>query len=537
MDWLRLGGVLVLLSLVTSVLASPILNSLYPSPVNYTPPWNPPQCSSLPWIRVNETHFQQVGGGYVTFHGMNYMGLELHHIFYSPSPLDFQDMESWGFNLVRLPLDWSYLEPEPGVFNSSYVSLIREVVGMANSHCLYVVLDMHQFHWSPVFYAWGGDNGVDGDGAPAWAVPYRNQTLQALNLDQEYFWTNSTVEAQFALAWKYLASNFANDSGVFGYDLFNEPTTPQGWNDSHMFQRLDSLYQEVIDAVREVDQRHIIFLESTFYDSATDLYLMAKPLDPSGQIALEVHDYSANYHFPEGPLSPSPNLEAAIQTSQGWGVPLWVGEFGNNNTPYFDRIAVEAFDSYGLSWTYWAFYWGWAGFAFDSYGDLNPVVPQALLEPYFRLSSSPLLSTLEINESVGRSWRIQVDARFAGNGWALLFVPYGLSPSSGVYNPESRTLNLSVQGGEVRVYLYPRNYTPPQGAAPPFGRTVDVSFTAALAAAVIWAAIRGRVSGSTGIAQGGDRGRVRLSRYHGTPELVCNHLQSGTNSVTPSVPS
>ena len=66
------------------------------------------------------------------------------------SPLteeDFAGIAEQGFNVVRLGLSWSALEPERGALDEAYLAQIHEAVDLAKEHGLYVVLDMHQDSW------------------------------------------------------------------------------------------------------------------------------------------------------------------------------------------------------------------------------------------------------------------------------------------------------------------------------------------------------------------------------------------------------
>ena len=66
------------------------------------------------------------------------------------SPLteeDFAGIAEQGFNVVRLGLSWSALEPERGTLDEAYLDQIRDAVDLAKEHGLYVVLDMHQDSW------------------------------------------------------------------------------------------------------------------------------------------------------------------------------------------------------------------------------------------------------------------------------------------------------------------------------------------------------------------------------------------------------
>ncbi|MGC8670609.1 MAG: cellulase family glycosylhydrolase, partial [Thermoprotei archaeon] len=125
----------------------------------------PPTYSSLPWITVRGTRFAYDNGTYVLLHGADYSGAEFGAFTFTSE--DFQAMTSWGFNVIRMPIAWSYVEPSPGAYSRPYLEKVREAVYLANHYGIYVIIDMHQWWWSPVF-----ENG-EGNGLPPWAVPYR----------------------------------------------------------------------------------------------------------------------------------------------------------------------------------------------------------------------------------------------------------------------------------------------------------------------------------------------------------------------------
>src|SRR5947209_14866406 len=60
---------------------------------------------------------------------------------------DFAQMATVGFNSVRLIVHWSLLEPRRGEIDQAYLDRVRQAVGWAGAHGLYVVLDMHQDAW------------------------------------------------------------------------------------------------------------------------------------------------------------------------------------------------------------------------------------------------------------------------------------------------------------------------------------------------------------------------------------------------------
>ncbi|MFQ1021466.1 cellulase family glycosylhydrolase [Tardisphaera saccharovorans] len=397
----------------------------------------PPTYSSLPWITVRGTRLAYYNGTYVLLHGADYSGPEFDS--FTCTLEDFQAMASWGFNVIRLPIDWSFVEPKPGVYNSSYMSQVKQAVAMANRYGIYVIIDMQQFLWSSVFKSEGGY------GLPLWAVPYAGGE-NAMEKDKAYFWSNTTVEQDFANMWEYVASQFANDPGVLGYDLFNEPTTPTNWTSQQMYENMARVYDMAISAIRKVDQRHVIFFETSEWDSGTHPNNWVEPTDPAHKLALEVHDYWAN------PLSAP--LYAALTAGDRWDVPVYVGEFGSGyNSPL---LSTEAFNQYGLAWTYWGY--GWTGWWPDVNYKSNPFLG-ILDEAYPRLSSVPVSSLVVMNvTSDGVVSSVVVNATFAGkSGWADFFIPEGFNVASpsGVFSPSSRTFNVTFDDGNVSLRLSP----------------------------------------------------------------------------------
>lgn len=74
---------------------------------------------------------------------------------------DAARMEGFGFNLLRLPLSWSALEPEPGRFDDAYLDRVAAVVDVCRAHGVLVLLDLHQDAFSKE---------IGEDGAPRWVL-------------------------------------------------------------------------------------------------------------------------------------------------------------------------------------------------------------------------------------------------------------------------------------------------------------------------------------------------------------------------------
>lgn len=165
---------------------------------------------------------------------------------------DFAQMRALGFDVVRLVLNWSQLEPTPGRYSSAYVDRIAQVVRWAAQQGIYVILDMHQDQYSryilpakksstpPGCSPSGGTDGaprwaVFTDGKPGCAIDGQSALNPASSAAFYNFWQNHRVPApkgrspgtglqdHYIGALAVLARRFETNPAVLGYELMNEP--------------------------------------------------------------------------------------------------------------------------------------------------------------------------------------------------------------------------------------------------------------------------------------------------------------------------
>ena len=235
------------------------------------------------------------------------------------SAADAARMQSLGFNVVRLGLEWQALEPgsggpnqpkictpgtpgDPHEFNravaEAYLSHVAATVKLLSRYGIYTLLDMHQDVYNANFRGEGApDWAVCTDGVPIvptggrWSNNYSNPQLDTA---VHHFWTNDVVgnlQGQFDLVWATVASRFKNDPWVVGYDPYNEPfsTETQTAAESTFTGNLECFYtgtahtgflangasplecpadvpsNGVIPSIQAVDHRHLIFVEPDIY--------------------------------------------------------------------------------------------------------------------------------------------------------------------------------------------------------------------------------------------------------------------------------
>lgn len=330
--------------------------------VTSVPPASRPLAGQLGWVSTFNYHIVDDRGRYLLLRGFNQDALVVWPS-WKAAPLDEQDatlMQHAGFDVVRLPISWSELEPIRGQLNSDYLDRIQATVAMLNRHDLYVVLDMHfSLDWSPRF---------GGTGAPNWAVVpgVPDAVFQPPNTSwkvspgifaaHDYFWTARDWQRDFAMVWRAVALRFRDNSGVVGYDLFNEPEPfPLP---GHLFEEqwMWPLYARIIDAIGSVDSNHLFFLEGILlWDFPTTMERVLAP-----NVVWAPHIYTGALVPPDYPQFPD-RLPQSIK-DDAWAaqqVPaaMWSGELGIDLSKDYAMAwtdhALDTLDDLQVGWAWW----------------------------------------------------------------------------------------------------------------------------------------------------------------------------------------
>ncbi len=194
---------------------------------------------------------------------------------------DWDDVAALGHNVIRLVTTWSAWEPERDEIDLEYLDRVRDAVAAAKARDMYVVIDMHQDAWSKFVFTPADEICPDGtshqrgwDGAPLWATftddqptctPGRREDSPAVKRAWENFYADRDgIRDELVELWAFIASEFAFESAVAGYDLLNEP----GNGDSMIrtFNGLTQFTRDAVAAIRATEAslgapEHIIFFE------------------------------------------------------------------------------------------------------------------------------------------------------------------------------------------------------------------------------------------------------------------------------------
>lgn len=227
---------------------------------------------------------------------------------------DIDTIASWGVNSIRLPMHYRLLSPEIGVYEDEGFAFIDSLLAWCKSNELYLILDMH--------CAPGGQNSdnisdsPENGGAELWTQPENQEHLVTL--------------------WREIALRYKSEDWIGGYDFINEPVMPDGYDNFD----LRALYVRIKNAVREVDTNHMLFIEGNWY--ATDFNELPPPFD--GNMVYAFHKY-----WNEPNVS---SINQYLQIRNQWGVPLWLGESGENSNPWFYQT-IALMEDNNIGWNWW----------------------------------------------------------------------------------------------------------------------------------------------------------------------------------------
>lgn len=296
-----------------------------------------------------------------------------------PTMLDAKKVSDFGFNAVRLVINWDTLEPEPPVlqtdgswlhnWDKAYVQAIDNAVKDLGKNHIGIILDMHQYLWSGAFkYIESEDgSGCSGGGIPAWLYPHpENLTFQQARCDffADVVYSDMPIDPQegFIEAWKYLSTRYKDDPWVIGANIINEPWAVKTDNlcPPETFH-LDPFYQKVIRAIQEINPRLLFIIEDT-QDYGDDVFGIKNPL-PFHNIVYSFHLYTGNWN--ETGLERTMRF---VKRARRWNVPLFIGEFDafgyawnikNSYAPAFWKQEVDDmmqfFKKNDIHWAFWAY--------------------------------------------------------------------------------------------------------------------------------------------------------------------------------------
>jgi endoglycosylceramidase len=260
---------------------------------------------------------------------------------------DFPRMASYGFNVVRLIVSWSSLEPQPGQISGEYLQRLHAAVDAAKAQGIYTVLDMHQDAWGKYIASPAGTRCPSGrepaigwDGAPQWAtITDGKSTCRAAGVRElspavvaafESFYTDRDgIQSALVAAWAALARDFAREPAVAGYDLLNEPHFGAALDTAA--PKLAAYSARAIAAIRDGERTAGGFAHIAFFEPVIVWPVIASTPAP---------DFTADDNLVFAPHNYAESLTAfnSLTIEEGFGraaadaalyqTTFWIGEYG-----------------------------------------------------------------------------------------------------------------------------------------------------------------------------------------------------------------
>lgn len=361
-----------------------------------------------------------------------------------------------GMNLLRLPVNWSGMEPEDDRFDEAYFDRVTAVVDACWTHGVYTQLDIHQDAYSKE---------IGEDGAPLWAiVPAPAELLEGPLEDLEARRTSGPVLAAFRSLYTNqaglfdaygdmageLAGRFVDHPGIVGIELHNEPVA-LGDQAS-----LDAFHEAVALAVRDRAPSMAIHFEPDAFRNLTDSAPVTNPF-PLGNVVYAPHVYTDVFEdgwasLDTGAIEAS--VAAAREEATAHDAPLLVGEFGHDPETEAGRAyiaaALESFDAYSASWAFWVYEewsqgrWGLYGGDTESRGPLRDELADLLTRPF------PAAVDGKVTHVAWDGAALTVGLDGAGDGEHLVSAPSRVWPGEVVVQCDGQQVDATRVGGRVR---------------------------------------------------------------------------------------
>tara|TARA_B110000438_G_scaffold89552_1_gene89069 strand:- start:4802 stop:6778 length:1977 start_codon:yes stop_codon:yes gene_type:complete len=228
------------------------------------------------------------------------------------SRADIDQIAEWGFNHIRLPFHYKQFHTEDGSTPIGY-EIVDTLLSWCEPYNMYVILDMH--------CAPGAQNGgpiSDSDGIAR-------------------LWLEDDKKELTVQIWREIADYYSDNTLIGGYDLINEPVLPGGVSLTEFKQ----LYIDITQAIREVDQNHIVFVEGNWY--GTDFSGLTPPWDNN-------MSYSFHKYWGETDIS---TIQSYLSMRNTYNVPLWMGESGENSNSWYYETLIKLLEENNIGWNFW----------------------------------------------------------------------------------------------------------------------------------------------------------------------------------------
>jgi endoglucanase len=232
---------------------------------------------------------------------------------------DILFLKKIGINTVRVPFNYRLFTPEeyPEIWIDTGFKILDRLVGWCREADIRIILDMH--------CAPGGQTGDNIDDSWGWPWLFESEESQ-----------NRTAEV-----WQKIAQRYSQESIILGYDLLNEPVPH--WDEVQKYNgEVEPLYRKITQAIRAVDQNHILFIGGSRWNTRFDIF--GTPFDSN--LVYTFHKYWDTVS--------QASIQPFLDFREKFDIPIWLGESGENSNGWIDSCTV-LMEKNGIGWTYWPY--------------------------------------------------------------------------------------------------------------------------------------------------------------------------------------
>lgn len=358
----------------------------------------------------------------VLFHGVNAVyklppyyppNLDTFDPLLSLCDTDFQNLNQWGLNFIRLYMSWEGTEKVRGEYNATYLETVQSIVQAAAKYNISILLDAHQDLASRKFC---------GEGLPDWAVNRTNfpsPLPTKISFDENgyanltdctkvafaLFYTTDNVRDAFKALytnvdgiadslgefWQTVANLFKDEPNVVGYELINEPPSVSVIPDDLDKNYLQPFYASLNEQIRQIDNNTILFFEPNVFDVFSTGFTQG-PGGPeyNDRQVFSYHIYCPDVDSSGQPIDPSiceltdkSILTNKADAAEKLGIAAFMTEFGalsdtNKSCDEIARVTGLA-ESRLHSWSYWQLKW---------YNDFTTADKPGSVESFYNVDGS-----------------------------------------------------------------------------------------------------------------------------------------------------
>jgi aryl-phospho-beta-D-glucosidase BglC (GH1 family) len=234
---------------------------------------------------------------------------------------DIQRIADLGYNSIRPALNARLFltesdSPEP--VKEGY-ELLDNLVKWCKARGIYVIIDLHG--------APGGQTG---------------QNIDDSADDQPQLFMQTKYQDRLVGLWTTIAQRYKNEPAVAGYDLLNEPLPERTGAAPKYKDRLEPLYKRITQAIRAVDQKHMIILEGA--DWSNDWSVFTASFDKNLV-------YQFHYYCWDTPARLK-SIGQYLDYGRRFNAPIWVGETGERDDGIY-WATTEYFEANNIGWSFW----------------------------------------------------------------------------------------------------------------------------------------------------------------------------------------